>query len=162
MTLWERMAGSSAGSVWQIARSEDLYENPICREVAEFIGTMNLFQGTVISNAQDVVTVDAGEAGHVRAHSSSHIANGSRVFLAVRPEKLVLSSREPSPQQNGFRGQVVADTYLGDRRRYLVKVRGVATPIAVLQQNSDASAQTHMNGDVWISCKPDHGRLLTH
>ncbi len=162
LTLSDRIAVMSAGKVLQIARSEDLYENPNCREVAQFIGNMNLFQGTVISTAQDVVTVDAGEAGHVRANSSSRIANGSRVFLAVRSEKIVLSSREPSPQQNGFRGQVVADTYLGDRRRYLVNVRGVAKPIAVLQQNSEAAAQTHMNGEVWISWKPDQGRLLTH
>jgi spermidine/putrescine ABC transporter ATP-binding subunit len=162
LTLSDRIAVMSAGKVLQIARSEDLYENPNCREVAEFIGNMNLLQGTVISSAQNLVTVDAGEAGHVRAHSDSRIANGSPVFLAVRPEKLVLSGREPSPQENGFRGEIVADTYLGDRRRYLVSVKGVAKPIAVLQQNSDAAAQAHVEGEVWISWKPDQCRLLTH
>ncbi|MFO1131620.1 MAG: ABC transporter ATP-binding protein [Hyphomicrobiales bacterium] len=161
LTLSDRIAVMSAGKVLQVARSEDLYENPNCRDVAEFIGNMNLFQGTVISSARDVVTVDAGEAGHVRAHSGSPVANRSTVFLAVRPEKLVLSNTEPSLQQNVLRGEIIADTYLGDRRRYLVNVRGVSKPVAVLQQNSDASGEAHMQGEVWISWRPDQGRLLT-
>ena len=162
LTLSDRIAVMSAGKVLQVARSEDLYENPNCRDVAEFIGNMNLFQGTVISSSQDVVTVDTGEAGHVRAHANSPVVRGSAVFLAIRPEKLILSDKEPSPQQNVFRGQIVADTYLGDRRRYLVRVKGIATPIAVLQQNSDASEPAHMQGEVWISWRPEQGRLLTH
>ena len=146
----------------QVSRAEDLYENPNCREVADFIGNMNLFPGTVVSSAGDVVTVDTGEAGHVRAHSASTLANGSPVFIAVRPEKLTLSDRAPSPQQNGVRGEIVADTYLGDRRRYLVTVRGIGKPVAVLQQNSDASGHAPTRGDVWINWKPEQGRLLTH
>jgi spermidine/putrescine ABC transporter ATP-binding subunit len=162
LTLSDRIAVMSGGKVLQVARSEDLYETPNCREVAEFIGNMNLFQGTVISSGQEMVTVDAGAAGHIRVHCNSPVANGSTVFVAVRPEKLVLSGREPPPHQNGFRGEVVADTYLGDRRRYLVSVKGVARPIAVLQQNSDDSEQSHMQGEVWISWRPEQGRLLTH
>ena len=162
LTLSDRIAVMSAGKVLQIDQSEDLYENPNCREVAEFIGNMNLFHGTVLSSEQDVVTVDAGEAGLVRAHSTSAIASGRSVFLAVRPEKLVLSDSKPPPQQNWIRGEVIADTYLGDRRRYLVNVRGVAKPVAVLQQNSDRPGQVNMRGEVWISWRPDQGRLLTH
>ena len=162
LTLSDRIAVMSTGKVLQVARSEDLYENPNCREVAEFIGNMNLFQGTVLSTAEDLVTIDAGDAGHVRAQADSSIAKGSQVILAVRPEKLVLSNTPPSSQHNCLRGEVVADTYLGDRRRYLVNVKGVAKPVAVLQQNSDASGQTHLQGDVWISWRPDQGRLLTH
>lgn len=162
LTLSDRIAVMAAGRVLQVARSEDLYENPNCREVAEFIGNMNMLEGKAVSSAQDVVTVDTGEAGHVRVRASSPVAMGSTVFLAIRPEKLSMSNSAPSPQQNGFRGVVVAETYLGDRRRYVVNVRGIARPIVVLQQNSDASEQAPMQGDVWIKWRPDQCRLLTH
>ena len=161
LTLSDRIAVMSSGEVLQVAPAEDLYENPNCREVADFIGNMNLFPGSVVSSSGGVVTVDTGEADHIRAHSASTLANGSPVIIAVRPEKLTLSDSEPSPQQNGLRGEIVADTYLGDRRRYLVNVRGVGKPVAVLQQNSDASRQAPARGEVWVNWRPEQGRLLT-
>jgi spermidine/putrescine ABC transporter ATP-binding subunit len=162
LTLSDRIAVMSSGKVLQIARSEDLYENPNCREVAEFIGNMNLLPGTVVSSAKGVVTVDAGEAGEVRVRSDSDIGSGSKVFLAVRPEKLVLSSHKPTVQLNGLRGEVIADTYLGNRRQYLVKVRGVTKPVTVSQQNSEGPGQVNLRGEVWVSWLPDRGRLLTY
>lgn len=162
LTLSDRIAVMSSGRVLQIARSEDLYENPNCREVAEFIGSMNIFPGTVVSSANGLVIVDAGEAGQVRARSDSVLGKGSSVFLAVRPEKLVLSSRRPSPQFNGLRGEVVANTYLGDRRQYLVRIKGAAKPVTVSEQNSEGHRQVHLQGEVWIHWRPELGRLLTH
>lgn len=159
LTLSDRIAVMSSGRVLQISQAEDLYENPNCREVAEFIGNMNLFPGVVSSSADGHATIDAGQAGHFRTQTTSVVTKGSKVLLAVRPEKLTLSDRSPSPQLNHVRGEILADTYLGDRRQYLVKVEGLAKPVAVSQQNTDASSP-RLRGQVWVCWKPELGRLL--
>ena len=54
LTLSDRIAVMSAGKVLQVARSEDLYENPNCRDVAEFIGNMNLVKQGAVAAAERV------------------------------------------------------------------------------------------------------------
>jgi spermidine/putrescine ABC transporter ATP-binding subunit len=159
--LSDRIAVMSSGRVLQIARSEDLYENPNCREVAEFIGNMNLFPGTVTSSSKGLVTVDVTAAEHMRVQTESSVSVGSSVFVAVRPEKLVISSQKPPSQHNGLQGRVIADTYLGDRRQYLVTIKGLQKPVVVSSQNAEGGTGAKQSGEVWLSWKPDLGRLLT-
>ena len=162
LTLSDRIAVMSAGKVLQIARSEDLYENPNCRAVAEFIGSMNVFSGMVRSSDGGVVAVDCGDAGQLRAYSTFNIGKGSAVFLAVRPEKLAVSKRKPGGELNALQGGIVAHTYLGDRRQYVVRVRGMERNLMVSQQNSEGAGQEPLLGEVWVSWRPELGRLLTH
>ena len=161
LTLSDRIAVMSSGKVLQIARSEDLYEYPNCREVAEFIGNMNLLPGRVAKAEKGNLTIDAGEAGKFEAVASSPIGKGDPVFLAVRPEKLALSGKKPATGLNALKGRIIADTYLGDRRQYLVKIDGAERPLTISLQNTGGNTQEALGGEVWVSWKPELGRLLT-
>src|SRR5581483_4155603 len=72
LTMSDRIAVMSKGEVLQIDSAASLYEHPNCREVAEFIGTMNVFEGKLLMVAGGVARVDAGPAGELLAP-----ANGS-------------------------------------------------------------------------------------
>ncbi len=137
LTLSDRIAVMARGKVLQIDTASRLYENPNCREVAEFIGSMNLFAGKVAS-AGAVTDIDAGSLGHLRAPQLAELAAGSPVHLAVRPEKLTIGAI-PNPMENAVSGTVLAQTYLGDRSRYLVKVDGLPAPLAISMQHSARS-----------------------
>ncbi|MFO1238504.1 MAG: ABC transporter ATP-binding protein, partial [Alphaproteobacteria bacterium] len=47
LSLSDRIAVMQKGQVLQIASPRELYESPNCREVADFIGTMNFLHGSV-------------------------------------------------------------------------------------------------------------------
>jgi spermidine/putrescine ABC transporter ATP-binding subunit len=160
LTLSDRIAVMSSGKVLQIARSDDLYENPNCREVAEFIGNMNLFEGKVVAFAKDSVTVDTA-AGRFIAYADKTLEPGMPVYLAVRPEKLMLSAEKPGTGLNAVRGRIMAQTYLGDRRQFLIEIKAQAKPITVSQQISGAKAQAPTNDEIWVAWSPQLGRLLT-
>ena len=160
LTLSDRIAVMSSGKVLQIARSDDLYENPSCREVAEFIGNMNLFQGKVVSSSKSDVIVETA-AGRFVARSEEPLATGGSVYLAVRPEKLGLSARKPANGLNAVKGRVIAQTYLGDRRQFLLEIKAQARPIAVSQQISGSESPAPSDGEVWVTWPPQLGRLLT-
>jgi spermidine/putrescine transport system ATP-binding protein/putrescine transport system ATP-binding protein len=145
LSMSDRIAVMSAGKVLQIAEPRTLYEQPNCREVADFIGTMNFFDATVKSDG----TLDAGPLGSLRTASTPDA--GGQVLLAIRPEKIIVS-REPG----GIRGTIAASAYLGERNHIHVLVDGVKEPVAVAQQNQDRAGRHFNSGDtVYLSWADD-------
>lgn len=160
LTLSDRIAVMSAGKVLQVARSDDLYENPNCREVAEFIGNMNLFEGRVASFVKGNVAIDTA-AGRLVARADTRLDTGTPVYIAIRPEKLALSGKKPEKGRNALKGRIIAETYLGDRRQYLLATEAQAKPVTVSQQISGAKQKAPSQGDVWVTWPPELARLLT-
>ena len=75
LTLSDRVAVMSHGKTLQIDSGTRIYEAPNCREVAEFIGTMNLFPGVVGEIAERHARIDAGSLGRFEIA----IADGVRI-----------------------------------------------------------------------------------
>ncbi|MFC4668460.1 ABC transporter ATP-binding protein [Seohaeicola nanhaiensis] len=150
MTLSDRIAIVSGGRTLQIDTPRRLYEQPVNREVAEFIGTMNLIPAQVI----DAATVDAGPLGRLAAPfaESAPRAPGASVHLALRPERLTLGAE-------GLGGTVTEAVYLGDRITYLVVVPGLEKPLRVVDTNR--SGDMHAIGaPVGLAWAPDAGLVL--
>lgn len=162
LTLSDRIAVMSKGRVLQIDAPEALYDNPNCREVAEFIGTMNIFSGKVASAAKGHAMLDAGVLGLLQIAGSG--TKGADVFLAVRPEKLKLMTKKPSAAMNAIGGVVSAISYRGDRHHFLVKAEGHDRPISVSQQNDSETSATpvKVGSKVWVAWPHSAGRLLSN
>ena len=154
LSMSDRIAVMSEGEVLQVDTPERLYERPVSREVADFIGTMNFVEGEVEGVENGTVTADAGPLGRVSAVSEHHLSRGSRVLIAIRPEKIAVSREKPGGLLNVVRGRVAAASYLGDRSHLRVDVPGLGAPISVASQNilpllhSAHAAETE---DMWLS-----------
>ncbi len=130
LSMSDRVAVMSAGNVLQIAEPRTLYEAPNCREVADFIGTMNFFDGTVVDADG---AIDAGPMGTLHAVIPEPLARaGTQVLIAVRPEKISLSA---DPASGGIKGTVAAQAYLGERSHFNIMVAGLKEPVSVAAQN---------------------------
>ena len=162
LTLSDRIAVMSKGKVLQIDAPEALYENPNCREVAEFIGTMNVFPGKITNVSTKETTIDARILGLL--HVAGINEKGSEVFLAVRPEKLKLMTKKPATSTNAIAGVVSAISYRGDRHHFLVNAEGHNRPISISQQNDSDTKSTPVNvgAKVWITWPASTGLVLTH
>jgi ABC-type Fe3+/spermidine/putrescine transport system ATPase subunit len=162
LTMSDRIAVMSKGEVLQIDTAAALYEHPNCREVAEFIGTMNVFEGRLLAVSAGVARVDAGPAGELLApaNGSGALTPGARVSVAVRPEKLELSAARPG-NGNAISGRRQAEAYLGDRSHYYVEADGLPKPIAAAAQNTRRSAAAPQSGEpVWVHWPVEAGILL--
>lgn len=134
LTLSDRIAVMSGGKVLQIDTPDGLYQRPNCREVAEFIGTMNLIPATVAGRSDGTATLDGGPVGRWTVEDRA-AATGARVELALRPERL----RFAPAAQGGITGRLLSVAYLGDRSHYLVGVDGLEKPLTVFRSNADAA-----------------------
>jgi spermidine/putrescine ABC transporter ATP-binding subunit len=163
LTLSDRIAVMSEGKALQIDTSAKLYEEPNCRAVAEFIGTMNFFHGRLQAKSDAFATVDAGRLGILKAAANGMLPPiGSTVSVAVRPEKLSLSLK-PRHGDNSIAGTVSAKAYFGDRSHYYVSVGGVDRLIAVAHQNVERNIDdpSAVGRSVWLSWAPEAAILLT-
>jgi spermidine/putrescine ABC transporter ATP-binding subunit len=163
LALSDRIAVMSQGRTLQIDQAARVYETPNCRAVAEFIGNMNLFHGTLRGTVKGIARVDAGPLGILHALDSGACANpGSSVSVGIRPEKLTLSHEKPDGA-NVIAGTVNAQAYFGDRSHYYVNVQGADRLIAVAHQNvaRGLSGDDTVGRPVWLSWRPEAAILLT-
>jgi len=164
MSLADRIAVMRDGAIEQVAPPAEIYESPASRYVAGFLGDVNLFEASVTGAQGALVRLQdsASEAGFAAAHEGPS-PPGSPVWLAVRPEKMVLAQTPPPPgTPNVLAGDVQGIGYTGDWSTYLVTLADGRTLRA-----ARANAARHMErpiarGDrVWLSFAPEAAVVLT-
>ena len=123
MSLSTRIAVMDTGRFMQIGTPTEIYEFPNSRLVANFIGNANMFEGRVIENGPDHVIVESKEpeCEFYIDHGLS-IQEGSKVWVALRPEKIRISKESPTNGANTLKGMVDDIGYLGGISTYRVKI----------------------------------------
>ena len=91
LTMSDRIAVMSQGRVQQIGTARDIYEAPVNRFVADFIGETNLLatQVTDITNGVATVTLPGGQ--RLRCPAAAGTTPGAH-HISIRPERVSLSS----------------------------------------------------------------------
>ena len=153
MTMATRIGVMSEGKILQIGRPAEVYETPNCRFVADFIGSVNLFKGTVTVDEPDHVVISTPECQHYINHGITG-TSGMPVHVAVRPEKITIQTTPPNDEDreslaqvgyNVVQGTVKDLAYLGSLTTYHVLIEGSSTVVKVTQTNAarhEASALT--------------------
>jgi putrescine transport system ATP-binding protein len=163
MTLSNRIAVMERGRLQQIGTPKEVYEFPDNRFVARFIGTINIFKGTVTALDGDTVTVSCEEAGCDFTVVTPHLlAKGQDVEIAVRPEKIFVGKDKPADDGSITLQGVVDDLgYLGSRSLYRVKLPG-GKVVQVSSQNRRRSVTRFLEwkDEVWISWRPESAVVL--
>ncbi len=124
MTLASRVGVMNRGEIVQIGTPTEIYEFPTTRFVADFIGSVNMFEGRLVEDLPDRVRIQSDELGGVVFvdHGIS-AAPGATVWAAIRPEKMEITRQPPArATENCVRGAVKEIAYMGDMSIYLVKI----------------------------------------
>ncbi|WP_263143126.1 polyamine ABC transporter ATP-binding protein [Pseudomonas sp. RIT-PI-AD] len=128
MTMAQRIAIMHLGCIEQIGSPVDIYETPISRQVCEFIGNVNLFDGQIIDDgaAHAVIACPQLDKPIYIGHGISTRAQDTHVTYALRPEKLLMGTQLPDdhehPEYNWSRGTVHDIAYLGGHSVYYIKL----------------------------------------
>jgi len=159
MAMADRIAIMREGRILQMGAPQDIYETPGSRYVADFIGNVNLFSGTVTEDEPDHVVIDSPECTHYVSHGITG-TQGMAVDVALRPEKIGISFKEPEaherdlPQEarhNKLQGRIVSVGYFGSFTTYHVQA---ATGLVLKVMLSNAARHKDRSlivGDtVWI------------
>ena len=161
LSMAGRIAVMNKGDVSQLATPSELYEFPANRFVADFVGSVNIFEGKLTIDEPDRAAIDCPELGRVYLNHGVTGATDSTVWVALRPEKIYLhvpgegkavrAAAQDAPEGHNFaRGQILGMSYLGDITLYEIKLETGAV-IRVSRPNLSRRDQEDFTWDDKVS-----------
>jgi putrescine transport system ATP-binding protein len=160
MTMADRLGVMHGGKLIQVGTPAEIYEEPKTRWVAEFIGEVNLFEGSIARHDGDLAAVDT-KAGRLVVTRKEGFADGQAVCVAVRPEKIEIAREPVSGALNMLHGHVVDIAYLGDLSVYKLRdEHGLTIKASVTNKDRRASSLLHRGDEAWLTFAPDAGVMV--
>ncbi len=178
MTLASRIGVMNHGRIVQVGTPHEIYEFPGTRFVSEFIGNVNMFEGRILADEPDHVTIASKELGApIYIGHGVSTAPDAIVWAAVRPEKIVLTRQEPvaplgvphamlaqngDGQFNTAQGVIKEIAYMGDTTIYIVQL-DTGKQLRVTQPNTHRHADSPLTWEerVWISWHESSAVVVT-
>ena len=163
MTVSTRMAVMNHGQVVQQGTPAEMYEYPVNRFTADFLGDVNIMESRVVEAGRDRVRMESADAGClIEAERSAGALEGQVVWVAVRPEKYELHKEEPTDATvNCIAGTVWDIAYLGDVSIYHVKLRGgMVVRATVANRRRLVERPVTWEDPVWLTWSPDASVIL--
>jgi iron(III) transport system ATP-binding protein len=175
LSLADRLAVMNNGKIVQVGAPREVYNFPVDRFVADFIGETNFIKGTlkaksnqsvvvesVIGNIQSIypppsLTLPAGGEG--RGGESYHkISEGDALICSIRPESINILNSPMTDKENQFQGKILNLTYLGNVEEYQLLIEEKMEAKAVLHNPS--SVERHPGEEVIVHFEPKDIVLL--
>lgn len=123
LTMSNRIGVMSAGALLQVGSPHDIYDRPVNRFVADFIGETNFLEGRV-----EDAKVRIGTGDLLAVPLDGHSGN---VTLAIRPEQVSVSAAN-----GGISARIIDATYLGTDTHYTLALGDDSHLVARVQSNS--------------------------
>jgi spermidine/putrescine transport system ATP-binding protein len=124
LTMSDRIAVMNNGRILQLGTPEEIYERPVSRFVADFIGQSNLLAGAVQSVDGQIARVEIDGVGVLQATLPSGVGTGMPVHVAVRPERITFGLLDGNGVPVNVLSGTVADlVYLGSHVQARVRLR---------------------------------------
>lgn len=154
LTMSDRIAVLSEGTVQQVGTPKAIYEQPENRFVANFIGETNLLnvQTTTLENGDAMCVLQSGRSIKCTAAHGAKVGDG---HISIRPEQLSLSHTDDAL----LVGKVTRHVYLGTDMQISVELEH-GEHLTVRQQNTETHAMPSLNDTVGLQFSTNAARLL--
>lgn len=150
ITMSDRIVVMNAGRIEQLGTPKEIYFTPRTRFVAGFFGENNLIPGIVRASGRDGVIADTS-VGLLKA-SAADLAPGSRVILAIRPERLRVAGPGDPAGKPLVTARIEEKVFIGATTRLILKPAG----------DSELTLDLRMPSDLYPSLAPGDDIDLTY
>jgi len=156
LTMSDRIAVMSKGQIQQLGAAIEIYERPVNRFVADFIGDTNFVEAAIAGREGDYLRCrSAGGLDFLASPAQNLVGSGSgtKVTLALRPEKIML-------MRNGATGTVAQTVYVGTDTNYEVRLADNMRLNVRVQNAVDGRQQFVVGDKVGIDVPAGAARML--
>ena len=151
LSMSDRIAVMNHGRIVQLGSSEELYERPRTRFVAQFLGGCNLLPARVHERVgNDVITETA--LGKVLVRTADP---RNEFTLAIRPEKILVSN---GSAPNQFNGDVVETTYTGVETQVAIRISQATMRVTLV--NRETLPQLRPGASIQLTLPPERLVIL--
>lgn len=162
MTMASRIAVMDHGKLVQVDTPDRVYESPNSVYVADFIGDVNIVEGTVTQVTDETAELAWGEqTTNIRGMRGAGVSKGESAAFAIRPEKVAIDTEEPVDRHNRVNGHVEDIAYFGNISTYYVRL-GNGNLIKAQTANNRRISRRNITwkDPVWLSWTDTAGIIL--
>jgi putative spermidine/putrescine transport system ATP-binding protein len=157
LVMSDRIAVMNRGRIEQVGTPTELYDEPVSRFVASFIGETNFLAGRVSADGP-VAAIEIPGVGVLRGRGNGNLP-GAPAELAVRPEKIVFADEIGDGPANVVEGTIGSAVFVGDAWRYEATLAGGQT-LVLRRQHRAGVAHRQPGAPVRLAWSVDDGRLV--
>ncbi|MBM9595530.1 ABC transporter ATP-binding protein [Roseitranquillus sediminis] len=135
LIMSDRIAVMFEGLIAQLATPEDIYNRPVDRRVAEFIGVMNLLRAEIRRNGSGIeAEIEGLGTVPIEARQVPGGLTGAAT-AGLRPETLTVLYEGQPDRGRVTHGNIEEETYYGDMTYYGVRLDGTDRPVTISMRN---------------------------
>ena len=159
LSMSDRICIMRAGRIVQVGSPSELYDRPMNRYVADFVGKTNFFGGTLETTSGDTGTVAAADGRRFSGHIAGAMAVGQPVSVSLRPEQISLGRR--SDQHDvALPVSVINRIFLGEHTEYLVRNDALGSFLVQVSRQVEADEAGFAPGEQGFACWRTASALL--
>jgi iron(III) transport system ATP-binding protein len=150
LALSHKIAVMNEGRIQQIGTPREIYERPNSSFVADFVGSTNFLEGSVLGpeSGEGRYRVRT-EIGEITAVALESLQAEDKVLLSVRPEDVDLTEARPD-RLNVWEGKVDQKVFLGECVDFQVKLGN-----RILLSRRHPSLRTPIGHSIFVQLEPD-------
>jgi len=167
LSMSDRVCLMRAGEIVQIGTPMELYDKPISRYVADFVGRSNFFPGSVLgssANKIDVALAGGITLSSTNRYNKSTLGNGEDVVVCIRPEQLRMSRSRIELQQAdalSTNGIVLNRIFLGEHTEYLLRSEQLGDILLLAPRQNELTEPPLSTGEqVYVTCSRDSALII--
>jgi spermidine/putrescine transport system ATP-binding protein len=155
LAMSDRIAVMFGGRIVQVAAPKEIYQRPVNRQVADFLGGMNFVKAEIVEENGATLTVETNGFGRVTTEKpKAFVRNGHGATLGIRPERLRVLWDDATARFE-VAGKVVDRHYFGEITHLIVEVPGLEKPLSVSETNNFGADDIPVGAPVRLAYDPD-------
>ena len=162
MTVSSRIGVMDSGNLIQVATPTEIYEAPVNKDVADFIGDVNILRG-IYKGQNDVGTQLHSDDSDSIVFATQEVgaSTGDEMWFAIRPEKLEISKKKPTNQHNILKGRIEDIAYGGSFSTYHVRLQN-GRILKAIRANRVRTEEHHLTweDEVYLHWEPHSAVVL--
>ena len=155
LAMSDRIAVMFGGRIAQVASPKEIYQRPVNRQVADFLGGMNFVKADIVEEDSGSMTVETLGFGRIKTDKPQpFVRNGKVATLGIRPERLRVLWDDATASHE-VAGTVVDRHYFGEITHLIVEVPGLEKPLSVTETNNFGADDIPVGAPIRLAYDPD-------
>ncbi len=155
LAMSDRIAVMFGGRIAQVATPKEIYQHPLTRQVADFLGGMNFMKAKITGESGINLSVETARFGHVTViKPRGFSASNGQATIGIRPERLRVLWDDAKAECE-VQGQVVDRHYFGEITHLIVDVPGLEKPLSVSETNNFGADDIPVGAPIRLAYDPD-------